>query len=230
MGLYGYDRQMNTPLAIFGTGGFAREVHELVEDVLESLSLPHVFAGFIDDDTAMHGQEVHGLPVLGGIEWVRANPGAAVLIGVGNPTVKRQLASRLREMGATFPTITHPNAIIGRRIVLGEGNIVTAGCTMTTDAHTGSFVTFNLGVTFAHDSVIGSYTTIAPYALLSGNLHCGEGVDIGTGATINQGLELGDWSIIGASAGVVRDVPPNCTVVGVPAKVIREREPGWHLR
>jgi sugar O-acyltransferase (sialic acid O-acetyltransferase NeuD family) len=228
MGLHGYDTQARPPLVIFGTGGFGREVHELVEDVLEAAALQSVLHGFLDGDPAMHGQRVHGLPVLGGIDWVRANPGAAVLIGIGSPVVKRRISSQLRAAGATFPTVVHPGAVVGRRVALGEGNIVTAGCIMTTDAQTAEFVTFNLGVTFTHDSTIGAYTNIAPYALLSGNFTCGEGVDIGTGATVLQGMTVGDWAIIGGGALVNREVPANTTVVGVPAKVIKERPAGWH--
>jgi len=229
MGMRGYDTREQPPLVIFGTGGFAREVHELVEDVLEGTGLEHVLVGWVDDNVAMHGKVVHDLPVLGGVEWVRAHPGVAVVLGLGSPVVKRRVALALIDAGATFPTVIHPTAVIGRRVRLGAGNIVTAGVIMTTDCMTDAFVTFNLGVTFAHDSTIGAYTNVAPYALLSGNFSCGEGVDIGTGATILQGVQVGDWAIIGGGALVNRPVLSNTTVVGVPAKVIKERVSGWHL-
>ena len=47
------------------------------------------------------------------------------------------------------------------------------------------------------------------------------GCDIGTKATIIPGITIGEWSIIGAGAVVVRDIPPHCTAVGVPAKPIK---------
>jgi acetyltransferase-like isoleucine patch superfamily enzyme len=62
---------------------------------------------------------------------------------------------------------------------------------------------------------------------LSGNVTIGEGCDIGTNACAIQGITIGDWSIIGAGATVIRDLPANVTAVGVPARVIATRPDGW---
>ena len=48
-------------------------------------------------------------------------------------------------------------------------------------------------------------------------------VTIGTGAAIIQGVTVGAGSMIGAGAGVVRNVPPGVTAVGTPAKSIGPR-------
>ena len=48
----------------------------------------------------------------------------------------------------------------------------------------------------------------------------GNRVYIGAGAKIIGKLVVGDGARIGANAVVVNDVPPNCTAVGVPAKII----------
>jgi acetyltransferase-like isoleucine patch superfamily enzyme len=49
----------------------------------------------------------------------------------------------------------------------------------------------------------------------------GSNVTINGGATILPGVTIGDNAIIGASALVTRDVPPNSTVMGIPARVVR---------
>jgi serine O-acetyltransferase len=49
----------------------------------------------------------------------------------------------------------------------------------------------------------------------------GNNVQIRAGAKILGPIEIGDNSIIGANAVVFKDVPPDCTVVGVPARIIR---------
>lgn len=49
----------------------------------------------------------------------------------------------------------------------------------------------------------------------------GDHVFIGAGARVLGGIQIGDNAIIGANAVVINDVPPNTTVVGIPAKVIR---------
>ena len=47
---------------------------------------------------------------------------------------------------------------------------------------------------------------------------------MGTGASIIQGVQIGEWSIIGAGAAVIRDIPANRTAVGVPARILEPRE------
>ena len=46
-------------------------------------------------------------------------------------------------------------------------------------------------------------------------------VAINNGSQIIQGLTIGENTIVGAGAVVVRDLPANCTAVGVPAQVIK---------
>ncbi|HED23611.1 MAG TPA: transferase, partial [Firmicutes bacterium] len=56
---------------------------------------------------------------------------------------------------------------------------------------------------------------------ISGNVKVGEGVMIGTGATVLQGVQVGPWCRIGAGAVVTKDLPANCTAVGVPAEIVK---------
>ncbi|MBB4658778.1 serine O-acetyltransferase [Parvularcula dongshanensis] len=53
----------------------------------------------------------------------------------------------------------------------------------------------------------------------------GNGVDVGPGAAILGGVQIGDNAAIGANAVVLSDVPPYGVAVGIPAKVIRIAEP-----
>lgn len=53
----------------------------------------------------------------------------------------------------------------------------------------------------------------------------GKDVWIGTGAIILPGVTIHDGSIVGAGAVVTKDVPPDCIVAGVPARVIKQLEP-----
>jgi len=51
----------------------------------------------------------------------------------------------------------------------------------------------------------------------------GSNVWIGVGAKLIDGVTIGDGAIIGAGAVVTRDVPPNSTVGGIPAKILTDR-------
>ena len=60
-----------------------------------------------------------------------------------------------------------------------------------------------------------SQITMAP-------IRIGRGVWLAAGATVLQGVTVGDDAVVGAGAVVTKDVPPRTLVAGVPAKVIRE--------
>lgn len=49
----------------------------------------------------------------------------------------------------------------------------------------------------------------------------GDNVTVGCGAKILGKVHVGDGAVIGANAVVVKNVPPRCTVVGVPARIVR---------
>ncbi len=62
------------------------------------------------------------------------------------------------------------------------------------------------------------------------DVHVGHNCWIGYGACVLRGVTVGDNCVIGTSAVVTRDVPENAVVAGVPAHVIRMREPPASMR
>jgi acetyltransferase-like isoleucine patch superfamily enzyme len=51
-----------------------------------------------------------------------------------------------------------------------------------------------------------------------------EGAFVGLGASVRQGISLGEWSVVGAGATVVSNVEPKSVVGGTPAKLLRLNE------
>ena len=100
----------------------------------------------------------------------------------------------------------HPGAMIGRRFFIDHGMGVVIGET----AEVGDDVTLYQGVT------LGGTT------LNRGKRHptIGNGVVVGGGAKILGNIRIGDNCRIGAGSVVLRDVPPDSTVVGVPGHII----------
>lgn len=216
-------------IVIVGTGGHAREIHELIEDINAS-ALTWEIMGWLDSNAAAHGTTVHDLPVLGDVDWLQANPDVYVTVAIGAPPVRRRVVERVRAIGHTrFATLIHPTALIGRRVEIGEGTVICAGVITSTDYRLGQHVLINRMATVAHDDDLHDFVTIAPSAVISGNVTIGEGTDLGTNATVNQGVEIGAWTIVGSGAVVTKSLPANCTAVGAPAKPIKERPEGWHL-
>lgn len=69
---------------------------------------------------------------------------------------------------------------------------------------------------------IGSGVTLGVTALKEGTSNIENRVYLGTGAKLLGPIKIGDNSVIGANAVVLKDVPPNVMVAGVPAKIIKE--------
>lgn len=215
-------------IVILGAGGFARETLDVL-DAINAESRRYRVRGFLDDNAADLPDSINGQPVLGTLDWLAAHPGTAVVCGVGAPEVRRRMILRVSEYDVSFPALIHPNAVLTRWITIREGAIITAGCILTNQITIGAHVHLNLDCTVGHDAVIEDYGTLAPGVHVSGIVTVREGAYIGTGANIIQSKTVGEWSVVGAGSTVVKDVPPNTTAVGVPAKVIKERPAGWHL-
>ena len=221
---------MEQPIAIFGAGGFAREVLQVVLDVNEheARERPWQPVGFLVDPEFVSARSVHGLPVLGSLRWLQDNPHVAVIIAVGSPAARRRVC-RLIEASCPnpFARLIHPRAWVGRHVEIGPGSVVCAGALLTTDIRIGRHVHINIGGTVGHDATLGDFVTLNPSVNVSGNVHLGEGVEVGTGSVLIPRVDVGCWSIVGAGSVVTKPLPENVTAVGAPAKPIRVREPGW---
>lgn len=102
----------------------------------------------------------------------------------------------------------HPGATLGRRLVIDHGTGIVIGET----AEIGNDVLIYQGVTLG-----GTGKDIGKRHPTVGN-----NVMISAGAKVLGPITIGDNSRVAAGAVVLKDVPPNSTVVGVPARVVRQ--------
>lgn len=216
-------------IIIIGTGGFAKEVHDLVERcALEDGFVggdTSPILGFLDENTEKHGTDFFGKRVLGGLDWLKDNKDVSIVIAIGNPNAKENIVSKIESIGEfNYPNIIHPSVSIGNEVRIGKGNIFCHNTIITSDIKIGNFITLNLNCTVGHDSIIHDYVTVAPGANISGNVEIEKGCDLGTNSVIIQGVKIGESSIIGAGAVVIREVPEFTTSVGNPSKVIKHHK------
>jgi serine O-acetyltransferase len=101
----------------------------------------------------------------------------------------------------------HPGATIGRRCFIDHGMAVVIGET----AEVGNDVTIYQAVTLG-----GTGKDVGKRHPTIGN-----NVVLSSGAKVLGPFKVGDNSKIGAGSVVLEEVPPNCTVVGVPGKIVR---------
>lgn len=103
----------------------------------------------------------------------------------------------------------HPGATIGRYFFIDHG----AGVVIGETAEIGH------GVTIYHGVTLGGTT----WHKTKRHPTVGDNVLIGAGAKILGAITLGDNVRVGANSVVVKDVPPCCTVVGIPGRIIQQK-------
>ncbi len=205
-------------LVIVGNGGFAREVEWLVKKI-NAIKPTWEFLGFIDN--VINSEEV-----VGNDDYiVNHKDELYVAIAIGTSGIREKIYKEYKKNSHIhFANLIDPNVIYSNRISLGEGSIICAGTILTVDISIGNCSIINLDCTVGHDVVMGDFVTINPGVNISGNVDLGSRCNIGTGTQIIQGLKIGMDTVVGAGAVVNKDLPANCTAVGIPARIIKIRE------
>ena len=139
---------------VIGTGGFAREVDWLLNDVHIAGHADYRTAMFVaEDDSEFVGATMKGKPVISESQFLadHARPGVPCFIAAGLPGVRRKIVEKLLAVpGLLFPSVVHPTVQMDRRpgaIEIGAGSIVCGGSILTTDIVIGRFVQINLDCT-----------------------------------------------------------------------------------
>jgi len=213
-------------VAILGAGGLGREVAEAVRAAAAAGQAIACVAFAVDpgfDAPAAIG----GLPVHRDIAGLAADPELRLVIALGNPAARRRAAASLAMQGVRFATVIHPAAAIGATVAIGEGTVVLGPASITADVTIGAHALLNPMVSIAHDCVLEDFATLAPAVALAGGVRVDQGAELGTGARVIPRMTIGAWSMVGAGATVIRPVPPDAVVAGVPARILSVRVAGW---
>ncbi len=118
-------------------------------------------------------------------------------------------------------TKPHPKIILGKEVVIGRWNMITAKSLIQVGDYTrlGGYVQIiDCDHGMAKDELIMNQKAVIKDVII------GKDVWIGTGAKILKGVTIGDGAVIGANAVVVDNIPPYGIAVGVPAKVVNYRK------
>jgi len=103
-----------------------------------------------------------------------------------------------------------PTLFIRQSSDIGRGLFIQHGFSTVINATIGEYGWINQQVSIGYNDETGRAPTL------------GDHVRIGAGAKVLGGIAIGDNVQVGANAVVVKDVPANCTVVGVPAYIVKK--------
>lgn len=204
-------------LVIIGSGGFSKQVIEIVEQT-NAMRQEYNLIGIIDDNKKLHGTEILGYEVIGDTDFIekqsnQLNIHGVIAIAKGN--IRNNIASKLNNIQWT--NLIHPSAVVSNYVQMGLGNIICAGVIINPNLNMGNHCHINIGSTVGHDVSMMDYVTIMPGCRVSGNVTLESHVLLGTNSTIIQGLNIEDNVVLGAGALVVKDTVANGLYTGVPA-------------
>lgn len=202
-------------LYIFGAGGHGRVVAEIARAAGIRV------AGFLDENPALWGSAVNGIPVVGDWTAVEELPADSLFaLGVGGNLERKRIADELARRGRAVRGLVHPSAVVAAHTDLGEGTCVGPLAVIHVNASVGRHCIVNTAAVVDHQARVGDFAHVSLNVSLGGGASVGEGSLVGTGASVLPGVAIGAWSQVGAGAVVTRDVPDGVVAYGVPARVM----------
>jgi len=212
-------------ILIVGAGGFGREVLLWARDAWPAHAAK--IAGFLSADADRLNGHGCPLPIVADPSRFEPEPGDALLLAIGIPETRRQVAESLLAKNAEFLTLIHPTAIIAPTARVGTGSILCPYAIVSDAASLGRFALLNYHASLGHDASVGDFAVLSPYATLGGNAHIADDVFMGMHATVGPGKRVGARSKVSANSCALADAPQDSLIFGVPGRRSPLIAPGY---
>lgn len=134
------------------------------------------------------------------------------IVAIGNAEIREIIQSKL----SNLVTLIHPNAVVSRRVEIGEGTVIMAGAVINSDVIIVKGCIINTGASVDHDCKIGDFVHVSVGAHVAGTASIGSKTWIGAGATASNNVSICGHCMIGAGAVVINNLANPGTYVGIP--------------
>lgn len=210
---------MKNEIYIIGAGTYGEAMCELAD------ILGYVVKGFYDDDKQKINRGIMGVEVIGKtseLDYKRI-AGKQFIVAIGDNNIRLEVMNNINSLGGETPTLIHPTAIISPSAKIGKGVYIQANAYIWTKVEINDFCIISPNVVIAHHSTIGKACLLSTLSAVGASINVNDKVFLGMGSTIVTGVDtVGQNTIIGAGAVVLKDVDENSVYAGVPAKKIKE--------
>ena len=208
-------------IAIYGAGGFGREIACLLRLINEKEEEKWNLIGFLDDNSALTGTKNEYGTVLGGSDWLNAySKPVAVAVAVGSPSAVKNIVAKITNPNVEYPNLFAPSVTFLDResLQIGQGNIFCSNCLISCNVKVGNFNLFNGYIPVGHDTEIGSYNVVMPSCNISGGVKMGDCNFLGVQSVVLQYIKIGNETRVGANSVIMRKTKDGYLYIGNPAK------------
>jgi len=205
-------------IAIYGAGGFGREIACLIR-IINEQSPQWKIVGFFDDGKEVGTKNEYG-SVLGGLDklndWHRP---LNVVFAIGASHHIQHLSESITNSNISYPNIIAPNVTFLDRanVKFGMGNIICSHCLISTNVTIGNYNLLNGHIPVGHDTQIGDCNVIMPSVNISGGVQIGNGNFLGVQSVVLQNLKIGNNVRVGAGSVLMRNTKDGFLYMGNPA-------------
>lgn len=170
---------------------------------------------FLDDNENV--KVCAGFPVIGKVSDAVTMEDDKI-IAIGNAEIREKIQIKL----SNLVTLIHPNAVVSRRVEIGEGTVIMAGAVINSDVVIGKGCIINTGASVDHDCKLGDFVHVSVGAHVAGTVSIGSKTWIGAGATVSNNVSICGYCMIGAGAVVINNLANPGTYVGIPVKMMKK--------
>jgi sugar O-acyltransferase (sialic acid O-acetyltransferase NeuD family) len=209
-------------IAIFGAGGFGREVACLIK-LINKENPTWNLIGFYDDNPSLQGTQNEYGEILGGIDTLNQyDKELAIAIAIGNPSVVRKIVDKISNEKVWFPNVVAPDVVFmdEKNFSMGKGNLICSKCWISCSVHFGDFNILNICCTIGHDVKFGSYNSLMPSVNISGEVTVGEENFFGVASVVLQQKKIGYRTVIGGNSLIIKNTKDGRTYMGNPASAL----------
>ena len=205
-------------LLILGAGGHGK----VVADTAAASTLWQRIS-FLDDQYPKL-KAVESWPVVGKLEDAQKLLPAysGFVVALGDNAMRSKLLKQYLDKGFESPSIVHPMAYVSPAATMGPGCVVFAQGVINPGVKMAMGGIINTGASVDHDCQLGEGVHICPGSHLAGEVHIGSHTMLATGSSVIPRIHIGNNVMVAAGSVVIAQIDDNCTVAGVPARVVRK--------